>query len=103
MRSRDIGVWYNILISISRFAVITNALVIAFTSNFIERIFYALTQVRKYGRFKKKLHTDTHICIRSHAHTDTERNTKTHTYTHTHSLTHTHTYTRTLIYIYIYI
>jgi len=44
MRAKDIGVWTNILGSISRFAVITNALVIAFTSNFIERIFYALAR-----------------------------------------------------------
>lgn len=44
MRSKDIGVWYNILVSISRFAVITNALVIAFTSNFIDRLFYSIIE-----------------------------------------------------------
>ncbi|XP_014210857.1 anoctamin-5 [Copidosoma floridanum] len=39
-RVRDIGVWYRILDSVSKFSVITNAFIIAFTSNFIPRLVY---------------------------------------------------------------
>lgn len=37
---RDIGVWYRILDSISKLSVITNGLIIAFTSKFIPRLVY---------------------------------------------------------------
>lgn len=39
-RVRDIGVWYRILDSIGKLAVITNGLIIAFTSEFIPRLVY---------------------------------------------------------------
>ncbi|KAF2902509.1 hypothetical protein ILUMI_03671, partial [Ignelater luminosus] len=39
-RVRDIGVWYRILDSIGKLSVITNGLIIAFTSNFIPRLVY---------------------------------------------------------------
>lgn len=39
-RVRDIGVWYRILDSISKLSVITNGLIIAFTSEFIPRLIY---------------------------------------------------------------
>lgn len=41
-RVRDIGVWYRILDSIGKLSVITNGFIIAFTSNFIPRLVYAL-------------------------------------------------------------
>lgn len=41
-RVRDIGVWYRILDSISKLSVITNGLIIAFTSEFIPRLVYQL-------------------------------------------------------------
>ncbi|XP_058802461.1 anoctamin-1 isoform X2 [Phymastichus coffea] len=41
-RVRDIGVWYKILDSVSKFSVITNAFIIAFTSNFIPRLVYRI-------------------------------------------------------------
>ncbi|XP_020710663.2 anoctamin-1 isoform X2 [Athalia rosae] len=43
-RVRDIGVWYRILDSISKLSVITNGFIIAFTSNFIPRLVYVLTE-----------------------------------------------------------
>lgn len=39
-RVKDIGVWYRILDSISKLSVITNGLIIAFTSEFIPRLVY---------------------------------------------------------------
>ena len=39
-RVKDIGVWFKILDSIGKFAVITNAFIIAFTSNFIPELVY---------------------------------------------------------------
>jgi len=39
-RARTIGVWYDILYGISRLAIVTNALIIAFTSSFIKRLVY---------------------------------------------------------------
>ncbi|XP_022248485.1 anoctamin-5-like isoform X2 [Limulus polyphemus] len=39
-RVKNIGIWYRILDSISKLAVITNALIIAFTSTFIDQLFY---------------------------------------------------------------
>ena len=45
----DIGVWYRILDSISKLAVITNAFIIAFTSNFIPRLVYQITVSNKYS------------------------------------------------------
>ncbi|XP_073706312.1 anoctamin-1 [Garra rufa] len=38
--AKEIGIWYNILSGISKFAVITNAFVISFTSDFIPRMVY---------------------------------------------------------------
>ncbi|XP_017572907.1 anoctamin-1 isoform X2 [Pygocentrus nattereri] len=40
VRAKEIGIWYNILSGISKFAVITNAFVISFTSEFIPRMVY---------------------------------------------------------------
>uniref|UniRef100_A0AAY4BSL1 Anoctamin n=1 Tax=Denticeps clupeoides TaxID=299321 RepID=A0AAY4BSL1_9TELE len=40
VRAKEIGIWYNILSGISKFAVITNAFVISFTSEFIPRLVY---------------------------------------------------------------
>ena len=34
------GVWYELLYALSRLAVVTNALIIAFTSSFIHRLVY---------------------------------------------------------------
>ncbi|KAJ8416181.1 hypothetical protein AAFF_G00382030 [Aldrovandia affinis] len=39
-RAKDIGIWYNILRGIGKVAVITNAFVISFTSDFIPRLVY---------------------------------------------------------------
>ncbi|XP_032893782.1 anoctamin-4 isoform X2 [Amblyraja radiata] len=44
-RAKDIGIWYDILESIGVLSVITNAFVIAVTSDFIPRLVYAF----KYG------------------------------------------------------
>lgn len=43
-RVPDIGIWYPILNSISRFAVLTNAIIIAFTSNTIPRLIYRISE-----------------------------------------------------------
>ncbi|XP_072290998.1 anoctamin-1-like isoform X2 [Eucyclogobius newberryi] len=40
VRCKDIGIWYHILCGISKFAVITNAFVISFTSEFVPRMVY---------------------------------------------------------------
>ncbi|OCT86226.1 anoctamin-2 [Xenopus laevis] len=40
VRSRDIGIWYNILSGIGKFSVIINAFVISVTSDFIPRLVY---------------------------------------------------------------
>uniref|UniRef100_W5K9D4 Anoctamin n=1 Tax=Astyanax mexicanus TaxID=7994 RepID=W5K9D4_ASTMX len=40
VREKEIGIWHNILSGISKFAVITNAFVISFTSEFIPRMVY---------------------------------------------------------------
>ncbi|KAI4897949.1 hypothetical protein NFI96_019836, partial [Prochilodus magdalenae] len=40
VRAKEIGIWYDILSGISKFAVITNAFVISFTSEFIPRMVY---------------------------------------------------------------
>lgn len=40
-RVRNIGIWYRILDSISKLAVITNGFIIAFTSDFVPRLVYA--------------------------------------------------------------
>ncbi|CAK9298488.1 unnamed protein product [Gordionus sp. m RMFG-2023] len=39
-RAQDIGVWYDIIKIITKLSVITNAMIIAFTSNFIPKIVY---------------------------------------------------------------
>ncbi|XP_037087083.1 anoctamin-1-like [Pollicipes pollicipes] len=41
-RVRDIGIWYRILNSIGRLAVLSNACIIGFTSNFIPQLVYKL-------------------------------------------------------------
>ncbi|XP_011697845.1 PREDICTED: anoctamin-1 isoform X2 [Wasmannia auropunctata] len=48
-RVRDIGIWYRILDSISKLSVITNAFIIAFTSNFIPRLVYRITISDNYS------------------------------------------------------
>ncbi|KMQ93390.1 transmembrane protein 16a, partial [Lasius niger] len=48
-RVRDIGIWYRILDSISKLSVITNAFIIAFTSNFIPRLVYRITVSDNYS------------------------------------------------------
>ncbi|XP_031841577.2 anoctamin 1 isoform X1 [Nomia melanderi] len=45
----DIGIWYRILDSISKLAVITNAFIIAFTSNFIPRLVYRMIVSENYS------------------------------------------------------
>uniref|UniRef100_A0A1B6JRQ4 Anoctamin n=4 Tax=Homalodisca liturata TaxID=320908 RepID=A0A1B6JRQ4_9HEMI len=42
-RVADIGVWFSILDSISKLAVITNGFIIAFTSDFVPRLVYTLS------------------------------------------------------------
>ncbi|XP_062856330.1 anoctamin-1 isoform X2 [Trichomycterus rosablanca] len=39
-RAKDIGIWYNILRGVAKLAVIVNAFVISFTSDFIPRLVY---------------------------------------------------------------
>ncbi|KAM7406608.1 hypothetical protein PAMP_000978 [Pampus punctatissimus] len=39
-KAKDIGIWYNLLRGLSKVAVIVNAFVISFTSNFIPRLVY---------------------------------------------------------------
>ncbi|XP_031420184.1 anoctamin-1a isoform X4 [Clupea harengus] len=39
-RAKDIGIWYNLLRGVAKVAVIVNAFVIAFTSDFIPRLVY---------------------------------------------------------------
>uniref|UniRef100_A0AAR2KIM7 Anoctamin n=1 Tax=Pygocentrus nattereri TaxID=42514 RepID=A0AAR2KIM7_PYGNA len=39
-RAKDIGIWYNILRGVAKIAVIVNAFVISFTSDFIPRLVY---------------------------------------------------------------
>lgn len=41
-KAKDIGIWYRILDGVSRFAVLTNACVIAFTSDFVPRMLYLI-------------------------------------------------------------
>ncbi|XP_009298253.1 anoctamin-2b isoform X2 [Danio rerio] len=40
VRTKDIGIWYNILSGLGKFSVIINAFVISFTSDFIPRLVY---------------------------------------------------------------
>uniref|UniRef100_A0A8C5APD9 Anoctamin n=1 Tax=Gadus morhua TaxID=8049 RepID=A0A8C5APD9_GADMO len=40
VRAKDIGIWYNLLRGLSKVAVIVNAFVISFTSDFIPRLVY---------------------------------------------------------------
>lgn len=42
-RVRDIGVWYRILDSIGKLSVVTNGMIIAFTSDFIPRLVYSIS------------------------------------------------------------
>merc|ERR550539_946863 len=39
-RARDIGIWFSVLTVVAKIAVITNAFLISFTSDFIERSYY---------------------------------------------------------------
>nr|XP_012142541.1 PREDICTED: anoctamin-1 isoform X1 [Megachile rotundata] len=48
-RVTDIGIWYRILDSVSKLSVITNAFIIAFTSNFIPRLVYRFTVSDNYS------------------------------------------------------
>lgn len=41
-RVKNIGVWYNIMSTIGRISVISNAFIIAFSSNFIPKLIYSL-------------------------------------------------------------
>lgn len=41
-RVKDIGIWFNIIDGIGRIAVVSNAFIIAFSSNFIPQLVYAL-------------------------------------------------------------
>ncbi|XP_014664838.1 PREDICTED: anoctamin-1-like isoform X2 [Priapulus caudatus] len=43
-RAKDIGVWFNLLDAVAKLALICNAFVIAFTSDFIPRLVYTITQ-----------------------------------------------------------
>ncbi|KAM4602805.1 anoctamin-1a [Polymixia lowei] len=43
VRAKDIGIWYNLLRGLSKVAVIINAFVISFTSDFIPRLVYQYT------------------------------------------------------------
>ncbi|XP_047436188.1 anoctamin-1a isoform X2 [Mugil cephalus] len=43
LRAKDIGIWYNLLRGLSKVAVIVNAFVISFTSDFIPRLVYQYT------------------------------------------------------------
>ncbi|XP_062511484.1 anoctamin-7-like [Corticium candelabrum] len=43
LRAQDIGIWYSILDGVSKFAVISNAFIIAVTSEFIPRTLYSYT------------------------------------------------------------
>ncbi|XP_043188652.1 anoctamin-1-like [Amphibalanus amphitrite] len=45
-RVRDIGIWYRILNTVGRLAVLSNACIIGFTSNLIPRLVYRLTVSR---------------------------------------------------------
>ncbi|ESO11495.1 hypothetical protein HELRODRAFT_71534, partial [Helobdella robusta] len=40
IRTATIGIWYDILYGLSKFSILTNALIIAFTSSFIQRQLY---------------------------------------------------------------
>ncbi|KAM9318159.1 anoctamin-1a isoform 2-T3 [Pholidichthys leucotaenia] len=42
-KAKDIGIWYNLLRGLSKVAVVINAFVIAFTSDFIPRLVYQYT------------------------------------------------------------
>ncbi|XP_027870657.1 anoctamin-1a isoform X2 [Xiphophorus couchianus] len=42
-KAKDIGIWYNLLRGLSKVAVIVNAFVIAFTSDFVPRLVYQYT------------------------------------------------------------
>ncbi|XP_058126818.1 anoctamin-4 [Anopheles ziemanni] len=44
-RVRDLGIWYNIMHVVGKVAVISSAFIIAFSSNFIPRLWY----IRRYG------------------------------------------------------
>ncbi|XP_073982861.1 anoctamin-1-like [Rhodnius prolixus] len=48
-RVRSIGVWYRILDSISKLAVVTNGFIIAFTSDFVPKLVYTLTVSENYS------------------------------------------------------
>lgn len=48
-RVRSIGVWFRILDSVSKLAVVTNGFIIAFTSDFIPRLVYLLMVSKDYS------------------------------------------------------
>jgi len=43
-RTADIGIWFAILTSVSKLAVISNAMIIAFTSGFVDRLVYIYSE-----------------------------------------------------------
>ncbi|XP_069019424.1 anoctamin-3 isoform X2 [Embiotoca jacksoni] len=61
-RATDIGIWYGILEGIGVLAVITNAFVIAITSDYIPRFVYAF----KYGPCVDKGHHHENECLRGY-------------------------------------
>uniref|UniRef100_A0A915JIL9 Anoctamin n=1 Tax=Romanomermis culicivorax TaxID=13658 RepID=A0A915JIL9_ROMCU len=57
-RARDLGIWYGILDGVSKIAVVCNACVIAFTSDFVPRMVYQLAYSvdnSLYGYIENKL------------------------------------------------
>ncbi|RXG68772.1 Anoctamin-9 [Armadillidium vulgare] len=48
-RVKNIGVWFKILDSIGKLAILTNAFIIAFTSNFIPEVVYKLVISENYS------------------------------------------------------
>uniref|UniRef100_A0A914LS54 Anoctamin n=1 Tax=Meloidogyne incognita TaxID=6306 RepID=A0A914LS54_MELIC len=54
-QSRNIGVWLTIINMLSNIAVLCNAFVIAFTSDFIPKIYYRMTQGTLHGYVNETL------------------------------------------------
>lgn len=56
-RVQDIGVWYGILDTVGKLAILTNAVIIAFTSDFIPRTLYYSQHRTMAGYIKSTLST----------------------------------------------
>lgn len=54
-RVKNIGIWYKILDTIGKMSVITNAIIIAFTSDFIPRLYYYYENGSLEGYFESTL------------------------------------------------